>query len=160
MADRVSAILITPHGRLLTLRQERPDGSVHHVLPGTDVDESGTGHEDALRRALHHRLKTDVTIGRLIHIARTGPQDEYAFVVRITTPNLPGTHDPKSAAPTRGAGQWEEIDLTPATINAADLKPKEIALLLAGHLRHGQAPWTLPDLRSRPPATRKHRKKR
>jgi hypothetical protein len=57
------------------------------------------------------------------------------------------TRDWRFGIPAPNGCFWDGIELTPA----ANFIPRGIGALFAGHLRHGQPPWTLPDVRSRAP---------
>jgi len=156
MTIRLSAVIETGSGRLLAQRQSSPDGMHRHRLPGRVIDgqaEPGTLAE-VFRRILGVRLGVPVTVGALVHVAKTGECDEYVFAAYAAG------LDPEECTPALDGGVWVGIDLTPDEIHAARFMPKEIGLLIAGHLRHGRPPWALPDLRSRSPASRRHHKKR
>jgi hypothetical protein len=156
VADRVSAILVTPQVRLLASKHQQPDGTVEHRLPGGSVAKCGMPLEDALQYTLRRQLSLEAVIGQLIQVLRSGPQDEYVFVSQVAAGNLPSPDGREAEISAASAVQWEEIALTPEAIHAANLQPEPIAMLLAGHLRHGQTPVSLPDVRSRPAATRRH----
>ncbi|WUH98747.1 hypothetical protein OHR68_35395 [Spirillospora sp. NBC_00431] len=151
----MSAVIKTPNGCLLALRQPFPGKPQRHLLPGRTIDQSAP-FEDVLRRILRQQLNINTTIGALIKIAKTGDHDEYIFVVHADEHNT----FPEPDSPTSDGYYWDAIEPTPQAIHAANFTPKEIGFLFAGHLRHGQPPWTLPDIRSRPPAKRRHHKTR
>ncbi|MFI0352869.1 hypothetical protein [Actinomadura sp. 9N407] len=152
MTMRLSAVIRTPDGLLLALRRPMPDGGRRHLLPGRGIGESDEPFDDTLRHILHRQLNAEVTIGALIHIARTGAEDEHVFVAHT------GEHDtlPDFGAPAPGGCFWDGIEVTPDAIHDAAFSPKEIGSLFAGNLRHGRPPWALPDIRSRPPSRRRH----
>ncbi|NRQ37780.1 hypothetical protein HII36_39020 [Nonomuraea sp. NN258] len=177
MRVRLSAVLETPDGRLLSLRQDPPNGTPRHLLPGGLVDTPATDFEHALRRLLRERFGIKSTIGPLIHIDRTGIHDEYVFAAHDEHVfadqgadhdtahsgdhgDLPGGRGPQLGGPAPSGCRWDGIDLTPAAIHAAAFVPAGVGLLLAGHLRHGRRPWTLPDIRSRPRPERRHHRTR
>lgn len=161
MIVRLSAVAKTPDGRLLALGQGLPDNAQCHLLPGGVVDASTATFEDALRRILHEQFGIEVTIGPLIHIDRTGEHDEYVFVAHVADhDDSRRSRDRRFGIPAPNGCFWDGIELTPAAIHAANFVPRGIGALFAGHLHHGKPPWTLPDVRSRPQAKRRHHKTR
>ena len=125
------------------------------MLPGRTIGQSAP-HEDALRHILRQQLDIKTTIGALIKIAKAGDHDEYIFVAHAEE----NSAFPEHGSPASDSHYWDAIELTPDAIHAANFTPKEIGFLFAGHLRHGRPPWSLPDIRSRPPAKRRHHKNR
>lgn len=152
MSVRLSAVVETPDGRLLTLGQGLP--GVVHFLPGGVVDAAVAAFQDALRRVLRERFGVEAAIGPLVHVDRTGDRDEYVFVAHIAD------HDDLRRVPAPSGCFWDGIELTPAAVHAAGFMPRGIGMFFAGHLRHGRAPWALPDVRSRPPRKRRHHRTR
>jgi hypothetical protein len=156
MAVRLSAVIRTPDGLLLAVRESLPDNTQRHLLPGRVMDEPDEPFGNVLLRILRQQLNINASIGALVHLARTGAQDEYSFVAHADE------HEtfPQRGSPAPGGGSWDGIDLTPAAIHIANFMPKELGLHFAGNLRHGRPPWALPDIRSRPPVKRRHGKAR
>ncbi|RSN26230.1 hypothetical protein DL990_32975 [Amycolatopsis sp. WAC 01416] len=160
MSVRLSAVIKAPNGYLLALRQDMPDSTHRHLLPGRMVDNTDRPFEDALQRALREQTNLNTTIGALIDIDKTGVNDEYVFIAHIDRANPVSGNFPDRLPPAPSGCSWNCIELTPTAIHGANFTPKGIGYLLAGHLRHGRQPWALADLRSRPPATRRHHKAR
>ncbi|MFD5243651.1 hypothetical protein ACFWIW_03885 [Amycolatopsis sp. NPDC058340] len=156
MSVRLSAVIRTPNGYLLALRQDLPDGTSRHLLPGRRVGDSDRPFDEALRLALREQANLDTTIGALIDIDKTGVDDEYVFVAHIDG----DASIPERLPPAPSGCSWDCVEPTPAAIHDAGFTPKGIGYLLAGHLRHGRQPWALADIRSRPPAARRHHKGR
>jgi hypothetical protein len=154
--DRVAAILTTSDRRVLTVRHRRADGTEYRTLPGGTVRESDPSHEDALRRVLRPQLTVAIVVGHLVHVARTGAQDEYVFSAWNENGELPGP-DPDDAEPAPGAFVWDHVVYDKSAIYAAGLMPHELTYFLAGHCHHGHDPRELPVVRSRPEARRHHR---
>ncbi|WP_370949665.1 NUDIX hydrolase [Amycolatopsis sp. cg5] len=158
MSVRLSAVIKTPNGHLLVLRQDLPDGTHRHLLPGRRVDGTDQPFEDALRRALREQANLTTTIGALVDIDKTGVDDEYVFVAHTDGDNSVSEYFIDRLPPAPNGYSWNCIEPTPTAIHNANFTPKRIGNLLAGHLRHGQQPWALTDIRSRPPTTRRHHK--
>ncbi|MBC6466206.1 NUDIX hydrolase [Actinomadura alba] len=156
MPDRVAAILTTSDRQVLTVRHRRSDGTEYRTLPGGMMRESDPTHEDALRRVLRGRLTGELVVGALVHVARTGAQDEYVFCAWTEDGRLPEP-DPDGAEPAPGAFVWDHVVYDKSAIHAAGLVPHELTYFLAGHCHHGHDPRELPDVRSRrPPVRRRH----
>jgi hypothetical protein len=152
--DRVAAILTTSDRCVLTVRHRRPDGTEYRTLPGGVMLESDPTHEDALRRVLRAQLPGGVVVGALVHVARTGAQDEYVFSARTEDGRLPGP-DLDGAEPAPGAFVWDHVVYDKSAIHAAGLVPHELTYFLAGHCHHGHDPRDLPDVRSRRSSVRR-----
>ena len=155
MPDRVAAILTTSDRRVLTVRHRRPDGTEFRTLPGGPVLDGDPTHETALRRVLRALLNTTVVVGPLVHVARTGAQDEYVFTARIEHGDLPGP-DPGGTEPAPGAFVWDHVVYDKSAIYAAGLVPHELTYFLAGHCHHGHDPREFPEVGSRRPPVRRH----
>jgi len=160
MFVRLSAVIKAPNGYLLALRQDLPDSTHRHLLPGRSVDDTDRPFEDALRLALREQANLDTTIGALIDIDKSGVDDEYVFIAHTDGDNSVSGHFTDRLPPAPSGCSWDCIEPTPTAIHDANFTPEGIGYLLAGHLRHGQQPWALADIRSRPPATRRHHKAR
>ncbi len=160
MSVRLSAIIKAPNGYLLALRQDLPDNTHRHLLPGRRVDETDRPFEDALRRVFQEQVNLYTTIGALVNVDKTGVDDEYVFIAHTDGDNSVSGDFIERLPPAPDGCSWNCIEPIPEAIHHASFMPKGIRYLLAGHLRLGRQPWALADIRSRPPATRRHRKAR
>lgn len=149
MTDRVRALLITPVGDLLTIRQVRPGQDPYCVLPGGGVD-AGEDLETALARELREEIAATADIHSLLYVLERGGERQYFYLVRARAWSAsPGDRSgPEFGDPARGEYDLQTIPLTAGALAAIDLKPDPVSELLLSHLRAGTDLFTLPDLRT------------
>lgn len=153
MIERVRAVLVTPDGRLLAIRRDRPGRATYWVLPGGHVDPGDQSLEAALSREISEEIAGKADITSLLHVLESGAGDErqYFYLGRITSWDFAARTGPEFSEPGRGTYQLEQIPLTATGLGAIDLKPATIAGLLRGAIASGCDLFTLPDLRSAAP---------
>ncbi|WP_433501726.1 NUDIX hydrolase (plasmid) [Sphaerimonospora sp. CA-214678] len=130
MKERVRGILITPGGRLLTIKRVRPEVDPYWVLPGGGVEPDDATLEVALLREIDEELAGQPTINALIHILETDEERQYFFLGRIESWDPDRRTGPEFADPSRGQYVVEEVPLHPAHLTRIALKPEPIAHLL------------------------------
>jgi 8-oxo-dGTP pyrophosphatase MutT (NUDIX family) len=145
--ERVRAVLITPDQHLLTIRRTRPGQAPYWVLPGGGVEDSDADRESALQRELHEELAATADIHSLIHVIERPDERQYIYLARVHTWTFTDRTGPEFTDPARGDYHLDQTPLTAAALRATNLKPDEIASLLADHLAVGTDLLSLPDLR-------------
>jgi 8-oxo-dGTP pyrophosphatase MutT (NUDIX family) len=147
MIERVRAVLVTPDGRMLAIRRDRPGQPVYWVLPGGHVDAGDTSREAALRREIREEIAGEPEVTSLLHILNAGDERQYFYLGRIARWSFADRSGPEFSEADRGGYQLEEVPLTPAGLRAVDLKPTPVADLLRDAIGSGRDLFTMPDLR-------------
>ncbi|MFG1755726.1 NUDIX domain-containing protein [Streptosporangium sandarakinum] len=144
MRERVRGVLITPAGRLLTIKRLRPGAAPYWVLPGGGVEDADATLEAALHREIHEELAGAATICSLLHVIE-GDDRQYVFLAHIHTWDPARRSGPEFTDPARGDYVTEEVPLTVAGLAGITLVPASVARLLADH---AGTLFELPDLRA------------
>ncbi|WP_327085913.1 NUDIX domain-containing protein [Nonomuraea sp. NBC_01738] len=143
MGSRVRAVLVTPRGRLLTIKRVRAGAEPYWVLPGGGVEASDASLEAALRREVLEEVGGHAVIGRLLRVVR----GEHFFLARIDTWDPVRRSGPEFADPANGAYLLEEI---PAEmLGRVNLQPESIVELVVAELL-GLEPGRAPAAARRP----------
>lgn len=145
MRERVRAILVTGDGHLLTIQRIKPGQAPYWVLPGGGVEDDDPSREDALLREVREELGGEAHIHSLIHVDESTGERQLFYLATITSWDLSHRTGPEFADPTRGEYHVQEVPLSAAGIASIDLKPEQVADLLA---RNESGVFELPDLRS------------
>jgi ADP-ribose pyrophosphatase YjhB (NUDIX family) len=136
VTDRVRALLVTPEGHFLAVKRLRPGQAPYWVLPGGGI-EPGETHHQALTRELREELAADADIRSLLYVLERPGERQYFYLARARTWSFDKRTGPEFGDPARGEYQLEQIPLTAGAVEAIDLKPSEIAGVIADHLRRG-----------------------
>ncbi|GLZ09704.1 hypothetical protein Acsp03_71700 [Actinomadura sp. NBRC 104412] len=143
---RVRGILLTPAVGMLTIKRLRPRMEPYWVLPGGAVEDNDATPEDALLREMREELGGHTHIHSLIHVIDGSDEAELYFLATIKFWDLAQRTGPEFTEPARGAYHVEEVPLTAEGIASIDLKPQQVAQLLA---QHQSGVFDLADLRLR-----------
>lgn len=138
--ERVRAILLTLSGHLLLIKRLKPHDPVPYwVAPGGGVEVSDRNLAEALQRELAEELGAEVRIERLAFTLRhrLGEKEleEHFFVCTLLNYDLALRSGPEFADPTRGEYIPDFIPLTPAALNALNLRTPELRDWLLENLR-------------------------
>ncbi|MEU9884332.1 NUDIX domain-containing protein [Sphaerisporangium sp. NPDC051011] len=147
MIERVRAILITPSGKLLTIKRVRPGATPYWVLPGGGVEPTDVSLEAGLAREIREELDGEAVVRALVQVNEDGDQREYFYLARIAHWDPDRRTGPEFADPAQGEYIVEEIPLTAEGIGGIALKPTSIADLIADHATEL---FHLADLRTQP----------
>ena len=148
MIEKVRAVLLTPEGRLLTIRRVWPGGEPFWILPGGHVEEDDPSLHAALRREVREETGGDADIVGLLHTQIDERKRQHFYVARIQTWSEEGRTGPEFSDPDRGDYFLEEVELTIDGLARITLHPDEIAALLRDAVRDGRdlvAMATAPD---------------
>lgn len=141
MTDRVRAILITRHNRLLVIRRIKPERAPYWVLPG-DGDL-----EAALHREIREELAGHADIHSLLQILTHGNDRHHIYLARIHRWNFANRTGPEFTETGKGEYILDQIPLTLSGLACIDLIPPETADLLLGAVSDDTDLFRLPDLR-------------
>ncbi|GAA3687677.1 hypothetical protein GCM10022224_061110 [Nonomuraea antimicrobica] len=144
MKTRVRGVLVTPDNGVLTIKRVRPTMAPYWVLPGGGVEDSDASLEEALLREVREELAGEARIHSLIHVLVGAEERQLFFLATIESWDPAKRTGPEFADPARGEYHVQEVPLTAAGIASIDLKPEQVAELLADH---GPGVFELTDLR-------------
>ena len=144
MKTRVRGVLVTPAGGLLTIKRVRPGAAPYWVLPGGGVEDGDTTLEEALHREIREELGGEAHIHSLIHVDESTGDRQLFYLARIETWDPAKRTGPEFTDPSRGGYHVHEVPLSASGIATIDLKPEQVADLIA---RHGHHLFELADLR-------------
>jgi ADP-ribose pyrophosphatase YjhB (NUDIX family) len=147
MNERVRAVLITPQGKLLTIRRDRPGSPTYRVLPGGHVEPSDASLEDALLREIREELAGAPAIRSLLHILDSDADRQYFYLATIDAWAFDQRTGPEFDEPSRGQYAIDLIPLTSEDIARSNLKPEAIADFLCHALGEGGL-FAQPDRRT------------
>jgi ADP-ribose pyrophosphatase YjhB (NUDIX family) len=150
--ERVRAILITPDGRMLAIRRDRPGRERYWVLPGGHVDPGDSDREAALSREIREEIAGEPEIFSLLHVLEEPEERQYFYLTRISSWSFADRTGPEFTEAGRGSYELDEIPLTADGLSAIDLQPGQIAGVLRQAVGSGRDLFTMPDLRSAPAA--------
>ncbi|MEW1845410.1 NUDIX domain-containing protein [Nonomuraea angiospora] len=144
MKTRVRGVLVTPGNGVLTIKRVRPAMAPYWVLPGGGVEDSDASLEEALLREVREELAGKARIHSLIHVIDGAEERQLFFLATIESWDPAKRTGPEFAEPARGEYLVQEVPLSAAGIASIDLKPEQVAELLA---EHGSGVFELADLR-------------
>jgi ADP-ribose pyrophosphatase YjhB (NUDIX family) len=121
--ERVRAILITPSGRMLAIRRDRPGRETYWVLPGGHVDPGDPDREAALSREVREEIAGETQISGLLYVLEETGQRQYFYLARISSWSWADRTGPEFTEPGRGSYQLEEITLTTDGLCVISLQP-------------------------------------
>jgi ADP-ribose pyrophosphatase YjhB (NUDIX family) len=150
MIERVRAVLVTPHDKLLFLRREKTGTPVYWVTPGGHVESTDASREDALRREVEEELAGVPDIAKLIHIIDGGTDRQYIYLARIDAWAFPDRSGPEFTETGRGIYTLDAVTMTTAGLGSVALKPDALAAFLNAALVEHASLFALPDLRLTP----------
>ncbi|MFC4012416.1 NUDIX domain-containing protein [Nonomuraea purpurea] len=133
MKTRVRGILVTPDNGVLTIKRVRPATAPYWVLPGGGVENGDASLEAALLREVREELGGEAHIHSLIHVVDGAEERQLFFLATIESWDLAERTGPEFTDPSRGEYHVQEVPLTAAGIASIDLKPEQVAELLAEH---------------------------
>lgn len=148
---RVRGVLRTPSGSLLLIKRTRPSTTAYWVFPGGGVEEEDASFEDALRREVKEELAGTATVKKLVYVLerQKSPdvtERELYYLADVDRWSEDDRSGPEFAVENAAAGRYEydEVPLTPAELNARDIKPDAVREFLVEHCDNLAS---LPDLR-------------
>jgi GrpB-like predicted nucleotidyltransferase (UPF0157 family)/ADP-ribose pyrophosphatase YjhB (NUDIX family)/inosine/xanthosine triphosphate pyrophosphatase family protein len=145
LVRRVRAVLITPAGRVLTVRRTKPGQQPFWMLPGGGIEPGDTSLEDACLREVFEETGGHADLHRLIDVCTVAGQTHAIFLARLTTWNPDLRSGPEMAAD--GEFDLEELALDPEVLGDGRVWPVPALTRIAGHLNLGRDLFALPDLR-------------
>jgi 8-oxo-dGTP pyrophosphatase MutT (NUDIX family) len=135
--ERVRAILVTPADTLLLIKRTRPGVPLYWVLPGGGVEPTDASLEAALDREIREEIAGDAEIIGLLHTTDKNGVQERFYLARIRHWSFDDRTGPEFSETGRGEYLLEEVPLTVEALDAVNLKPDEIALLLREAIQQG-----------------------
>ena len=128
----------------MIIKRVRSGMAPYWVLPGGGVEDGDASLADALLREVREVVGGDACVRSLIHVIDGAEERQFFFLATIEHWDPAERTGPEFADPSRGEYHVEKVPLTAAGIGSIDLKPEQVAELLA---EHGSAVFEVADLR-------------
>ncbi|MEU3423106.1 NUDIX hydrolase [Streptomyces murinus] len=138
MQHRVRAVLLTPSRTMLLIRRVRPGVAPYSVIVGGKVEPSDAGPEAALLREVREEIAGEAEILSLLHTLESDDERQDFYLATIEKWNFEDRTGPEFSEEGRGEYVLQEIPLTAAAIDAANLMPPEIRPVLREAIERGE----------------------
>ncbi|MER6361224.1 NUDIX domain-containing protein [Kitasatospora sp. NPDC001527] len=137
MQHRVRAVLLTPHGTMLLIKRIRPGVDPYWVIVGGKVEATDPGPEEALLREVREEVGGEARIVGLLHTMEGEGERQDFYLATIEEWSFEDRSGPEFSQEGRGEYLLEEIPLTTGALDAVNLLPQEIALVLRSAVARG-----------------------
>jgi ADP-ribose pyrophosphatase YjhB (NUDIX family) len=135
--EKVRAVLLTPAGRMLTIRRTWPGAEPFWVLPGGHVEPYDPDLRAALVREVHEETGGRPRILGLLWSLTDDHKRQHIYLARIDAWSEADRTGPEFADPDRGEYKLEEVALTPQALGPLELVPEEFADFLRDKVQAG-----------------------
>ncbi|MFJ6382160.1 NUDIX domain-containing protein [Kitasatospora sp. NPDC092039] len=138
MQHRVRAVLLTPNDTTLLIKRIRPGIAPYWVIVGGKVEPTDAGPEEALLREVREEIAGEAAIVSLLHTIETDDERQDFYLATIEKWSFEERTGPEFSQEGRGEYILEEIPLTADALDAVNLLPQEIAVVLREAVERGE----------------------
>jgi len=138
MQHRVRAVLLTPNNTTLLIKRIRPGIDPYWVIVGGKIEPTDASPEDALQREVREEIAGEAQIVSLLHTLETDEDLQDFYVATIDKWSFEDRTGPEFSQEGRGEYLLEEIPLTTEALDAINLLPQEIAVVLREAVERGE----------------------
>ncbi|MFJ4669543.1 NUDIX hydrolase [Kitasatospora purpeofusca] len=138
MQHRVRAVLLTPNNTMLLIKRLRPGIDPYWVVVGGKIEPTDAGPEDALLREVREEIAGEAEILSLLHTVETADERQDFYLATVDKWSFEDRTGPEFSQEGRGEYLLEEIPLTGEAIDAINLLPREIAVVLRAAVERGE----------------------
>ncbi|MET8544065.1 NUDIX domain-containing protein [Kitasatospora sp. NPDC004799] len=138
MQHRVRAVLLTPNDTMLLIKRIRPGIDPYWVVVGGKIEPTDASPEEALLREVREEIAGEAEIVRLLHTIETDDERQDFYLATIETWSFEDRTGPEFSQEGRGEYLLEEIPLTAGALDALNLLPQEIAVVLREAVERGE----------------------
>ncbi|MFD4659247.1 NUDIX domain-containing protein [Kitasatospora sp. NPDC058444] len=138
MQHRVRAVLLTPNNTMLLIKRIRPGVAPYWVIVGGKIEPTDAGPEEALLREVREEIAGEAEIVGLLHTVQTGDERQDFYLATVDKWSFEDRTGPEFSQEGRGEYLLEEIPLTAGALDAVNLLPQEIAVVLREAVERGE----------------------
>ncbi|KJY35303.1 NUDIX domain-containing protein [Streptomyces sp. NRRL S-495] len=138
MQHRVRAVLLTPNNTTLLIKRLRPGIDPYWVIVGGKIEPTDTDPQEALLREVREEIAGEAEIVSLLHTVETDDERQDFYLATVDKWSFEDRTGPEFSQEGRGEYLLEEIPLTTEAIDAINLQPREIAVVLRAAVERGE----------------------
>jgi 8-oxo-dGTP pyrophosphatase MutT (NUDIX family) len=138
MQHRVRAVLLTPNNTTLLIKRIRPGIDPYWVIVGGKIEPTDASPEDALQREVREEIAGEAEIVSLLHTLETDEERQDFYLATIDNWSFEDRTGPEFSQEGRGEYLLEEIPLTTEALDAINLLPQAIAVVLREAVDRGE----------------------